>query len=247
MDVKLKRKMKKIVLFLTVAAVLVGCKKEYDNDIKVKNLNTEVKAGRTIQIEATSLTPITYLTENEFYASVSSTGLVTANRVGDVNILLNNSEKTANVKAKITPVYSTYKDPYLNFGASKEEVIKYAGTPSRVDNDGTLIYENYSTAALLAMYSFENSKLEAFTVGIKTSYASELGSFLRERYFQFRSESPWIYYCNSLNANTATIMIGVNVSISALVVVYIPTDNFGLRSAGVNIEKYVDKFEKIVK
>ena len=238
--------MRKIVLFAVFVVVLVGCKKEDENDIQVKNPNIEVKAGSSIQIEATSSSPITYFTENEFYASVNSTGLITANRVGEVSILLDNSEKNARVQVKILPVFTTYQDPYLNFGASKDDVIKSVGSPSRTNDDGDLIYDNYSTAATLAMYFFNGSKLESVGVAVKTSYATELGNFIRERYSQYLVDGYDIYYINSLNINTATMIVGVRINISALMVVYMPTETLSLRSSEVNVKKFTDTFKKIV-
>ena len=203
--------MKKVIFLSVILVFLNCCSKENDSpdDLVVKNANIELKAGGTAQIELTSSLPVTYTSANEFNASVSTSGLVQANKVGKTEISITNTVKTAKVNVSVTPVYSTYKDPYLNFGATRADVIKAAGEPSKTNEYEDLIYENYSNAAILGIYYFENDKLVGFDVEIRDSYKSELDNFLIERYVKNSSVEgiEWALYINSLNYNTATMTI----------------------------------------
>lgn len=221
--------MKKILFTLGIALPFLfnSCSddenKENDS-IKLESSKLEILVGNEMQINATSSLDISYSSENDYYASVSRSGLVTANKVGETSVLLNNGVKKETVDIAITPKYTTYPDPYLNFNASKNDIIKEVGNPDRTTDDGGLVYDNYSSKASAGLYMFDGSKYTGFGVTVNTSYAAELGNFIRERYNLYWNDEDnyTIYYINATTISKATVIVAVEITLSGIYVIYMP-------------------------
>ncbi len=75
--------MKKLLLLLLIAPfIFISCGSDDDDaSISLKETEKALKYGETYQINATSGNKITYVSENEYHATVSESGLVTAARI----------------------------------------------------------------------------------------------------------------------------------------------------------------------
>jgi hypothetical protein len=201
-----------LVLATSISAFFYGCSKDsnVDTSISIKSAEKTLSAGDTYQVEAVSTAAITYASENDFHAIVSSSGLVTARFVGETNIVLSTDSDNKKVKIAVKPKYTLYPDPCLAFGISKNEIIAKYGTPSTQTTSG-ISYTNYSNAAPLVMYVFDtNNKLAGSAVAVKSEYSSELGSFLIERYML--ADKTNRIFINSLDPKKATMLIGATLN-----------------------------------
>lgn len=219
-------------LFLAVLAaatiVLSGCGKEddVDNSILLTSSNQTLFYDDEFQIDATSSLPITYTSEDEYHAKVSASGLVTAGRVGETNIVLSNGKDTKKIKITVRPESNLYPEPELTFGMTRAAVKSKLGTPD-AETDAGLGWNNYSTnAPLLACVFDEADKLEAYSVMVKTAYASNLADFLLERYVPAAlpdDEDIIAIFLNGLDTETANRAVFLRFyNVSYLMVMYTP-------------------------
>ncbi|WP_165042378.1 Ig-like domain-containing protein [Dysgonomonas sp. ZJ709] len=205
--------MKKLLLLLFVLPLIfVSCGSDDDNSLSLKEAEKTLKYGNTYQINASSDNKITYTSENEYHATVSESGLITAGRIGETNILLTDGNDTKEFKVTVNPESNLYPEPNVEFGISKSDLIKKLGTPDYQTSEG-IRYDNYSSNAPQVAYLFDSSdKLETSVTMVKTAYSSELGTFLGERYVYGTSieEDYTLIFINNLKLENATMMIGAS-------------------------------------
>lgn len=204
--------MKNLFYFLFLS-VFIFCSCGSDNDdIKLKESEVSLKSGEKYTIKVSSDTKVTYFSENEYVAVVSEDGIVTANKVGETSVLLDNGSDKKTFKVKVEPKYNLYADPELNFGMSKTDLIKKYGTPNineeEEEEGSSVVYQNYSKAAPLVMYLFdENEKLTASYVTVNAAHSKELNPFLSERYVYMDDYAETFIYINSFIYEEATLAI----------------------------------------
>lgn len=207
--------MKKLLFLLTCTLFLLGsCSSDDDNKngISLSETSTTLKSAKTYQINATSDTKITYAVENEYHAKVSDSGLVTAGKIGETDIILTNGDDTKHFKVTVDPESTMYPDPNLEFGISKGDLVKKLGTPSKETSDG-ISYDNFSTKAPQVAYLFDsNNKLKSVGVIVKTAYSKELGTYLGERYVYAASneDSYTLFFINALSLEKTTMAVGAS-------------------------------------
>ncbi len=231
--------MKNIFFALLAITTLVfaGCDKEGDgesNAIRLTSSDQTMYYGDEFQINATSDTPITYTSESEYHAEVSASGLVTAGRVGQTNIVLTNGEDTKRIKITVRPQSNLYPEPDLTFGMSRSAVKAKLGTPD-AETEDAIRYDDYSSnAPQLACLFDEVDKLSSYAVLVKTSYSSQLGDFLAERYVAAivdPDEEVFLFLLNALDPYDATMSIGVSIyNLSYFMVLYAPVSSTTTRS-----------------
>lgn len=203
--------MKKLfALLLCVTFAFASCGSDDDDTITLKDREVTLKSGDTYQITAESSNSISYTCDNEYYATVSSSGLVTAKRVGETEIKLSDGSSNVNLRVIVNPKSNLYPEPNVEFGISKTDLIRKIGAPTS-ETTGAIGYSDYSPNAPIAMYMFDtNDRLTSSMVLVKTAYSSELGSFLSERYVygtKINEEYTYILI-NALKLDDATMMVG---------------------------------------
>ena len=163
----------------------IRCQKDVELPLSLNSTSTVLKSSQTFNL---SILPDTigcvYESENNFIASVSRSGLITAYRVGETNIIVKNIKKGFNAKCKVTvmPQYFMFKEPYLMFGATKSAIKSFETRLISLDNATSLVYNGENPYIYLVAYSFENSVYKMNLCFIPNTYASLLGSFVAERY-----------------------------------------------------------------
>jgi hypothetical protein len=211
--------MKNILYTLMAVAVVafVGCDKgggsEEDKSIQSVSSDQTLHYDDEFQIQATSITPITYTSENEYHAEVSTSGLVTAGRVGETIIVLTNGEDTKKIKITVTPESNLYPEPELTFGMSRSAVKAKYGTPL-TDTSSGMGYTGYSDSAPMLLCLFDASdKLTTYGVVVKTAYSSQLGVFLSERYvlMGIDNDDYLLAFVNGLDQDSVTMGIAASV------------------------------------
>lgn len=228
--------MKKYLLCMLMALpfVFTSCSDSDDNDdndengIKLEKSEYKMNFQDKVQIEATSPSDIVYQSENEYVATVSTSGLITGGRVGETEIALSNGNGTKKVKVIIEPKSELYPEPEFPFGETRDNIIKKHGKPDAED-DESIVYKNYSSNTEAIMYMFDGkegkSKLTGISVLLKSSYSNtkELAAHLAERYIMTSGEGDLtLIGMNSSKVENATVLVGVQLFGSYWGVMYVP-------------------------
>lgn len=218
--------MKKVLFLLSAVAALlfVGCSK--DDGIKLTKSEITLHFGEEYQIEAETDANLTFTSENQYHATVSEAGLVTALFVGETNIIVSDGSSSAILKVIVAPKSNLYEEPYLEWGSSTANVTKHCGTPDSTESDA-LIYMYPSETVDMLTYLFENDKLNSVGVFVKSRHASELAKYLAERYLPVTNTQQAGYvFVNGLNPESVTMLIAMKQSGNYFIVMYVPyTDN----------------------
>lgn len=216
--------MKKVLFLLVVVAAFVACSKD-DDSIKLNKTEIELLSDQTFTIETESDGILTFQSDNEYVATVSNTGVISAKRVGSAKITVSDGKHDGKVTVQVNPKHDLYPQPILDFGMSRRDLIAKLGTPIAETSDA-IGYSDYSVKAPRVMYMFDDGdKLEGTVVMVKTAYSSELGSFMAERYatVSYDDDSYTILMANGLNKNTITMLIGAKIyDTSYWMVTYFP-------------------------
>ena len=227
------------------AFIFTSCGSDENENGKEKFSISETKLTlhyeETEQLSATATAQ--WSSENDFVATVNSNGLVEGGHVGKTNIMATSAEGSAKCEVEIVPVYSTYKEPYLEFGASKSTVKSKETRELNKEKTTSLTYEGENSFVELVMYSFDESgKLESAGVALTIASASEVTKFLLERY-QPISEKDGTYMFINNNINDCKMAVGLSVENSYLAIVYIP---YSSTSRGNSIEQQKQKLKSLL-
>lgn len=209
-----------LLLITVLVFTLSSCEKEKANLISVTVLEKTFNFEDEYQIEATSKSAISYTVENEYNAKITQTGYLTAGRVGETTISLNNSEDQKTFKVIVKPKYNLYPEPNIKFGATKNSIISQFGS-DYIETEGNIAYSN--TAPIILFLFDASKKLESYAIIVESIYSSTLGSFLVERYLPVKEEDGIFFFVNGLNSKTATttVMLGLY-NISYWMAMYMP-------------------------
>jgi len=211
-----------ISIFATLCLALAGCSKsDSDPGISFNVSSLSLYADQTHQLFQSS-SDVNVTSSNDFAATVSKRGLVTAKHVGSATI----SAGSSTCQVTIKPRYTPYPDPYTTWGASKSTVKAKLGTPYSETTTG-LVYQISSTT--IAAYQFENDKLTGVGVAVSTAYTSQISSALVERYVMINANPSANFgdiiamYINANSLEAATVVVGIElVNINAFLIIYIP-------------------------
>ena len=215
-----------IVLFTLFAA----CSKDDGDDLKItSSRNVELISKKTSQIECSD-SKATYSSENEYVATVSSTGLITGKRIGETFIDVNGQKS---IKVSVTPVYTQFTEPQLMFGATKDEVYAKVGTNYSISDNNGIVYTTTSGRTRGYIYLLTDGKVSSILMVVNSIYIDSLTEFLLERYelATFSEKDYSVLYINALTTNKATMIIGEQIYSSSLIyVVYLPYSNSSSRA-----------------
>lgn len=176
--------------------------------------------GETYQINAECDNPITYSSENEYNATVSEEGLVTANFVGTTTITLASEFDTKTFEVIVEPVSNLYPEPEIEFGVSMDSIIEKFGEPD-AEVEGAIAYSNYSENSNMLMVMFDDEDLvQYYAVVFDVEYSDELDTFLSERYLFAQEEDGIKMYINALDVNEATMIVGSQMEDGFLMAMY---------------------------
>lgn len=216
-----------LVLVAILAIVLMGCSK--DKKVKLITLSTSsttMHHGDTYQITAQCDDAISYTSNNEYHASVTNQGLITANYVGNTTIKLSSNEDTKTFNVTVAAESNLYPEPNISFGESKSSVISKLGTPDTSTETG-IGYTSYSlNAPKLAILFDENNCVKSYGILVYSSFTSQLSTFLTERYVYVGYANDIFMYMNGLTISSATIIVGLELyNTNYWMAVYVPNSS----------------------
>jgi len=172
------------LLFLIIIYCLIGCKKAEDG-LSLNATETTLQKDQTFNlIVSPNASDCVFESENDNIAEVSSSGVITANLVGETNITVSNAAKgfTAKLKVTVTPEYNMYREPYLVFGKPKSDIKAYETRAMFQEDDVSISYLGENSNILFFLYSFETSAYSSSGCLIPSTQANLLGKYLAERY-----------------------------------------------------------------
>ena len=225
--------MKRFLFYVTVIVSLTlfaACSKDDGDDLKItSSRNVELTSKNTSQIECSD-SKATYASENEYVATVSATGLITAKRIGETYIDVNGQKS---VKITVIPVYTDFTEPQLLFGATKDEVFAKVGTNYSVSDDNGIAYKSTNGIIKGYLYLLKDGKVAAVAMVTNSLYVDNLTDFLLERYepATISEEDYTVLYINALTTEKATMLIGEQIYSPTIInVFYMPYTHSGSRS-----------------
>lgn len=159
--------------------------------------------------------PTSWSSSNDFIASVSKDGTISANHVGKCEITMYEGLRGARCTFEVMPVYTTYTDPYIKWGAKKDAVKAYEKRNLLKEESKSLYYEEKGSVRGLG-YVFDNTGLSGVMVVIEhrfnTDIARELAEFLKERYRVISVSATESYFSDGSNAENSKTLITVDIN-----------------------------------
>ena len=186
--------MKKIVFYALCSMVLFACDKVAPK-LTVTPSDIVLYSEGSTQI-TTNATDASYLSQDEFYASVEPSGVVTANKVGNTEIIVNSSYGSASIPVTILPKYSLYPDIDGLVGKSLSEVTRVLGSNYEESKDGMIIYESPTSYCDYIGATFSGGKCENLLAVVSTSHTSMLTKALIERYLVAGMQNDYYFFLN---------------------------------------------------
>ena len=200
--------MKQLLLILSVFAftvsLLPSCtlKSEYAEDMELP-ASVSLSVGETYDFGAESSS---WSSNNDFIASISKDGIVTAKHTGECKIKYSNFFQTLICKVTVSPNVTLYDEPILQWGMSKSKLISIEGTDYKVSGN-TLGYMINSSTIPLKVYAFENEKLYSSVVVVKISSSERLADHLIDRYQPIVVEGTSNLFIDAYSQEEATTVV----------------------------------------
>lgn len=196
--------MRKSVFFVLIAILLVACE-ESSKNFQLSPSSVNLYYEETQQVEVLGETgSFEWSTANDFHATVSSTGKITAGHVGSTVITAKQGKKEGTCSVTIQPKYYLYDTPYFGWGETMTQVSNKLGTPYQTQAN-TLVYVLSETDGIIAMYMFADGKLTSVGITLNVKNVTTLTYYLVERYQPFGAENGTYYFMNAMNFDEATL------------------------------------------
>jgi len=225
--------MKKLIFIVIIAAMCFACGEGEQQDLSIKTKEVSLYPGNRAQIDAISGYNIVFRSVNDYPATVSVNGLVSAEKVGKTIIEVTSNDRVVEVPVEVMGRYNLYPDPILDWGITCSELIEIAGEPDNSPSNAVTEYYDYSDQAPRLVYLFDtNDCLICALVEVYSTYSVDLFSYLDER-FVFDSVDEGIsIYINAQKDEDASLIIGVlDTGADYVMVLYIENQNMPTKSS----------------
>lgn len=125
-----------------------------------------------------------FSSENKYIAKVDDAGEVYGVLCGETFINVSNSKDNFSDKCKVTvvPTITEYRDPCLNFGCNKEEVMAYEKRKIAQKTDNEIAFYGENDGLGFIVYLFENNKLYSVGLFVNVSNETKILKHLTQRY-----------------------------------------------------------------
>ena len=215
--------MKKILFLLAILPLIVFTACSDDDESSLSLDKWEISLYYEDEIKLTASDKVTWGSEDEFVAKVSSSGVVEGCHVGKTFIVASNGAETVKCAVEVKPKYNTFVEPVLDFGASKADIKAKEKRELVTDNATSLLYKD-SKDGIAIIYSFENGKMDACGVGLSYIYVDDIVGFLFERYAPATSYDDDMYcFVNGMSGKW-NMMVSLSVQSKMIQVTYVPKD-----------------------
>lgn len=133
---------------------------------------------------------VSFSSGNDYFASVDESGLVTANKVGQTNIIVESGLEDNEIPITINPRYTYFEEPFIEFGSTPDKVAGLYGECTS-SFGGEYTYLNYGPNKATLVFAFENDALACVRVTLSSKDAGnntiDIDSYMTERYNRLTS------------------------------------------------------------
>lgn len=188
--------MKKLILILAAAMLLVGCKKEQGLILSDSEISMHYDEQKQLTVSfLDEEMQYSFKSSNENVVKVDNSGTVRGVSIGTATITATSSDGkyTAECKVIIAPYYALYYDLCLEFNCSKQKVKDFETRELDVETDEYLFYKGEISYIWKVAYGFE-SGLTVSAIFIESYLPNELVTFLNERYEIAGISDDYIFY-----------------------------------------------------
>jgi len=165
----------------------------------------------------------TYTSSDSTIVTVSKTGLVKGVSIGTatVKVASTDGKYSGACSLTISPKSTLYNEPYTVFGSTISTVKSKETRKINSETTTSLIYTDTDTDVRYILYSFGNGKLTGSSILLTqtTSIATEVTTFLLERYRYLGFSSPYYIFTDRKSGNGIGLTVDANLG---LCVLYIP-------------------------
>ena len=174
--------MKNFLFSLLCLLVVIGCEAPV---LTYDPINISLYTEGTKQI-TTNAVDATFSIKDDYFATVSSTGLVTANKVGKTEVVINSSYGPGSVNVDVIPQYILYPDldNLIGKGVSDMESVMGTSYKESTTSKGETMYtyENPTSYCKGIGFTFSGSSCKSIAVYVPTNHTTKITKALIERY-----------------------------------------------------------------
>jgi hypothetical protein len=186
-------KISKALLFLFIISCFASCKKA-DEPLSLKTVSANLTSTKTIKLNVTpSASGCVFESENEYIASVSSTGLITAHLLGETYINVSNTEKGFSAKCKVTVQadHILYKEPFLDFGITRKGIKDYETRYLYQEDDTSIIYIGENSSIVAVFYQMDYTEYYESICLVSAADPVQFENFISERYYLLETDNEF--------------------------------------------------------
>lgn len=191
--------MKKLFLLSLVAFAIYSCDDKVDTPIRI--LVDEIRLDKSeidmhydesdsltltyLPIDADSFPEINWINSDESVATFNKNTLViSGKKIGSTTLTVQSSDGSLSDQCtiKISPIVEWYRQPMLNYNATKVEVKSYETRELFEETDKVLIYKETLPGVSYVTYIFDESIFVGSIVFVELLFGDSLLTYLDERY-----------------------------------------------------------------
>lgn len=192
-----------VIAAIAFGFILSSCCK----DINANPTEISLYAGEQTQI-TTNNQKVSFTSEDDYFASVDESGLVTANKVGRTDIVIESRREKVSIPVNVTPRYCYFNEPFIGFGSHLDKIIELYGDCYASFN-GEYAYVGYGPENAGLKFYFEDDALVKVKVTLNSTDGSiDIDSFMQERYDELTStdKTQVKRYTNDLNGQSPAMI-----------------------------------------
>lgn len=191
--------MKKLLLLSLIALVIYSCDDNVDTPIRILvddirldkseiNMHYDESDSLTLTflpIDADSFPEINWTNSDDHVATFNkNTMVITGKKIGSTTLTVQSSDGSLSDQCTITisPIIEWYREPMLDYNATKVGVKSYETRQLIEETTNTLIYEDTLPGVSLVTYIFDESIFIGSIVFIELLFGDSLLTYLDERY-----------------------------------------------------------------
>ena len=230
--------MKKVFLFLLPVFVYSCTEKQEFITLSDTSVTIFYDGSKQLTVsyssEALKSKTYNYSSSDSTIVSVSKTGLVSGISIGTAIVKVSSSDGkyTDDCSFTVSSKSTLYKEPYTVFGSTISTVKSKEARTIKSETTTSLIYTDTDPDVRYAMYMFESGKSTSAAVLLTqtTSIATEVPTFLFERYKYLGSSGGYYIYIDRKSG--IGVVLTVDANLGLCVIYTAPTS-----SSSVQIQK----------
>ena len=212
-----------LLLFALIAATLISsCSKEDEKpQLTLDIITLEMKYKEIKQLTINNIedgATTKWSSNDEFIATVSSKGEVTAMHVGKTQIIVTSGDVELICEVIVSPELTLYERPNVEFGESKSYIKQIEKRTLDSETESLLAYKDDKAIAIHYLFEYEKLIVSAVILNLLSTDPEQLVDFLTERYNILGNDGEYFIWTKN------NMMIAVTVQSYGIVVMYTDFD-----------------------